>query len=157
MGSWSAALCAACVVGAGACATTAGAGAGGGGGAGPPAFPERDKVEALATKPAPPIAAPQPKRAVDAWALAGPFPERIGDAPMQPGDVVIAAAGIAHTSESLACAAREIGRFINADQKTPPEPRLERYLLLRCGTTVESVGWQSLSWTNVDAKVTDAN
>ena len=122
------------------------------------AFPHRDKLNDLADA-AVPTAAPVAARiSVASWALAGPFPDRFGDAPIVAGDaasdLVLATVPADKTSESMRCAARELGRFV-LDNKLRPEPRLERYLMLRCGSTATSAAYQSLSWHDLGDTVDD--
>ena len=121
-------------------------------------FPSPEKLAAL-TESAPPAAPKQdPLESVAVWTMAGPFPDRVGQATMHGGDpvadIVIGAATAAKTSEPLQCAARELGRFFAHTGKRP-EPRLERYVLLRCGSSSESARLKWLIWDDVDAKVTD--
>ncbi|MFI5217394.1 MAG: hypothetical protein ACHQ3O_12700, partial [Candidatus Limnocylindria bacterium] len=77
---------------------------------------------------------------VDAWTLAGPFPERVETAPHEPAsafegvlaDAVAERAGLALVSESMHCMAREIGRFLLERHKPPPSSLME-YMAARCG------------------------
>ncbi len=139
-----------------ACATASG----GGGGAGVPDFPTREAVVALAHKAPPPAPATAAPFVVASWTLAGPFSDTVGEATMTGGeplaDVVLGAVPIDRTRAALACGARELGRFLEASGDARPEPRLERYMLTRCGSSVESVGYRSFRWTDVAPGTTPA-
>ncbi|HEY4220399.1 MAG TPA: hypothetical protein VGO62_03635 [Myxococcota bacterium] len=143
------------------CAGVRGAGGGGGGGGGAgfgfsePEFPSRDALASVAAQPAPPTPVDVERASAVTWMLAGPFPEHTGDKAIQGGDAVadfmLAALPPSSTSENLQCAAREVARFPSF-----PEPRLEAYVLMRCGASVSSAGGSGMSWSNVTAATTDA-
>jgi hypothetical protein len=77
---------------------------------------------------------------VEVWTLAGPFPERVEMAPHEPAtayervlaEAVADRAGLAVASESMHCTAREIGRFLLARNKPPPNALME-FTAARCG------------------------
>jgi len=103
-------------------------------------FPSPAELSQL--PPAPEAASLQPPAVddVDQWTLAGPFPELVAVAPHAPAsvfeqllaDAVAQRAGLAVASESMHCAARELGRFVLARQKPPPTALLD-FMAARCG------------------------
>jgi hypothetical protein len=104
-------------------------------------FPTPQELEDLTDAPAPDLS---DSRAVDveSWTLEGPFPDRIGELPIRdPGtfeavlmEASTARAGLLVASESMRCAARELGRFFVSQGGLPGEA-LQRYVLGRCGAT----------------------
>ena len=118
--------------------------------AGPPAkapaaarespFPSPADLSELPPAPSPENLIVPPVDEVDAWTLEGPFPERVELAQHAPAtaferllaDQVVKREGLAVVSEAMYCAAREIGRFLLARQKPPPNTLME-YMAARCG------------------------
>jgi hypothetical protein len=108
-------------------------------------FPTPQQLEDLSDAPTPDLS---DARAVDvaSWTLEGPFPERIGEVPIgdpDPYESVLleasrARAGLLVASESMRCAARELGRFFVAQGGLPGEA-LQRYVLGRCGASGASL------------------
>jgi len=104
-------------------------------------FPTRDELRKLGATPPPEQPAASVVRA-DAWDLAGPFPERIGEEPISDPNaweqlLVEAAsqrAGLVVASQAMRCAAREFGRF-QLERGGAPDQSLHRFLLARCGAT----------------------
>ncbi len=80
---------------------------------------------------------------VEAWELAGPFPEAIEERPRDPaapfeqllGRAAAGRPGLVVLTESMHCAAREIGRFQLANRALPGES-LRRFIGSRCGSAV---------------------
>ncbi|HTY16891.1 MAG TPA: hypothetical protein VMH82_04095 [Myxococcota bacterium] len=116
-------------------------------------FPSRDELGRLSDRPLPATPAPDLVR-VDSWDLAGPFPERVGEEPITNPDaweqLLIEAAsqraGLVVASESMRCAARELGRF-HVERGGQPDPGLQSFLLSRCGATGVQVEFGSLRGT----------
>lgn len=96
---------------------------------------------------------------VDRWELLGPFPDRIGDAPLEASDpwtrlfVQHAVARGARPSGPLACAARETARFVAAKGGYPGS-LLTDFIVARCGNAVAHAAMQSMSGDAPDG-VTD--
>lgn len=112
------------------------------------------------------LSAPKPTKVfrdksvdVDRWELAGPFPDRIGDAPFEASDtwsrlfVEHAVAKGARPSAPLACAARETARFITAKGGYPGS-LLRDFINARCGSGAPHVAVRSVSGEAPDG-VTD--
>lgn len=104
-------------------------------------FPTKEQVKAMANAAPPPGQQGEKKGlAVDAWELAGPFPERVGSVPWTGGDAVTRAFAarleerdVRHVlTESMQCYAREIGRFL-ARYGQLPEDDLQAYAAGHCG------------------------
>jgi hypothetical protein len=103
-------------------------------------FPSQDELAKLPPPPAAAQLALTHADQIDAWTLAGPFPERVDVAPHAPANpyealleqAVAGRAGLAVGSEAMHCTAREVGRFLLARRKPPPLPLLE-FIAARCG------------------------
>lgn len=135
-------------------ASAALAGCGGGSGVGRPisSFPSRDELVSLAAEKAKPEV-PVETVEVERWELQGPVPapgstyptetswdQRLTRAVAQKGKG-------ARASSELRCAAQEAARLY-VEKKGFPDDGLQRFLLLRCGSTLP---WAGLSVVTVDA------
>jgi len=108
-----------------------------GAGAAPQAspFPSAGELENLADRPAPEILRALDAVEVDAWELAGPFPERLEVVPSSggsPWDLLLAdearrRPGLLLPTEAMNCVARELGRFFLAHGAKPGKSLL-RYI-----------------------------
>jgi len=107
-------------------------------------FPSPEELDALARDGEPDLEPPGDERLADVarWTLTGPFPERVGEEPVDdPGpwervllDVARDRAGLVVVSESMRCVAREIGLFARAHDALPGAG-LRNFVAGRCGAT----------------------
>lgn len=109
-------------------------------------FPSRGEIESLAKRPAPKAMFQADYASVARWRLEGPFPERIGEEPIQHPDAwekllldaVAQRAGLVVASKSMRCVARQLGLFFLAHHAYPDQS-LQQTILGRCGATAISV------------------
>lgn len=109
-------------------------------------FPSRGEIESLAKRAAPKAMSQADYASVARWQLEGPFPERIGEEPIQHPDAwekllmdaVAQRAGLVVASKSMRCAARQLGLFFLAHHAYPDQS-LQQTILGRCGATAISV------------------
>ena len=118
-------------------------------------FPPAADLEELLEEPPPSDAALATRyRDVDAWELSGPFPDLVGATPRSAEDAVDALvdefvarrAGLVIATESLDCFARELGRFLAAEQGLPGVA-LQRFAAGRCGVATAMPSFGAYSWT----------
>lgn len=120
-------------------------------------FPSAALLEEIARSPPPPAEAVEPPRIVASWQLSGPFPNQFADylAPAaSPTATLLGQMAAARASESMTCAARELGAFHLKHGDARPEPLLLQFILGRCGSTESTVASWWLSWDEV--RVDDA-
>jgi hypothetical protein len=105
---------------------------------------------------------------VDAWQLAGPFPERIDAAAPRAGDrawdplldeLVTRRAGLVIATPAMECFAREAGRFLVENERLPGLG-VQRFLGGRCALAtapprLSSFWWESPRLRTVDAAVAE--
>lgn len=113
-------------------------------------FTTREELDKVLSAPKPAKVFRDASVDVERWELAGPFPERIGDAPHGTADawsrlfVERAQAKGARPVEPLACVARETARFIAA-KGSYPGSLLTDFLVARCGNAAPKVALRSLT------------
>ena len=114
-------------------------------------FPTRAALDEIAQRPLPPAKPRQDPATVTEWQLTGPFPDRFADALVAQGNVGAALEKVVpgRSSESMVCAARELGLFLRVN-KQRPEPLLEQRMLGRCGASSSSFGYFTMEWTSLD-------
>lgn len=108
----------------------------------PSPFPARNEVARLVESAVAPDLGRPGYRSVDRWELQGPFPERIGDLPVErptPWESLLletdaVASGRVRVSGAMRCLAGELARFRLA-QGAWPASLLQQYLASRCGAT----------------------
>lgn len=96
----------------------------------------------------------QDMAAAAGWMATTEAPNMVADIPYEdhsPFDgsltaVVAARPGEVQSSSALRCVAKEVGRFYLAKGKLP-NPRLERFIVARCGSIVSSLRFASLTGT----------
>ncbi|MEW6429892.1 MAG: hypothetical protein AB1730_00165 [Myxococcota bacterium] len=113
-------------------------------------FTTREELERVLSSPRPAKLFRDATVDVERWELAGPFPERVGDAPHGTGDawsrlfVERAQRKGARPVEPLACVARETARFIAAKGGYPGS-LLKDFIVARCGNAAPKVALRSLA------------
>jgi len=132
-----------------------------GSGPSPNPFPDREQLESMGQAPAISDLLKTPSVSVAEWKLTGPLPDTAGATPHVAGsatekllDVAVAKrTGLANSTESMHCAAREIGRFALTHDALPDSGLVE-FIAARCGSTGSGIRPGYLS-TRVPAGVTD--
>lgn len=143
------------------CATSGGAG-GAGGVVDTDSFPSRDELERVAAR-ALPVVKADIRADVASWTLQGPLPNGFAHTPVAAGgagglnDVLLAHVPASSTSETLACAARELAAFYVQNGEQFPEPRLNSWILVRCGVTSGDLATHTLTWSEVPEKTKDVD
>ena len=110
-------------------------------------FPSREELRKIERAPSPPRVLHNTAVEVDSWDLTGPLPEAVELAPHHddtPWNQLLAEAaekrqGLVYLSESMHCAAREVGLFY-LDRNALPSESLRHFILSRCGAASEGAG-----------------
>jgi hypothetical protein len=112
-----------------------------GGGSVVAAFPSRERLDEITSQPPPRRAKESaPTVSVDRWDMV------TAEAPGQDGLVEAAARPVLRLSPALACAARELGRFV-AQKGGVPDQQLQNYVLGQCGAATPEHSLQYWSIT----------
>lgn len=113
-------------------------------------FTTRAELEKVLSSPKPVKVFRDKSVDVDRWELQGPFPDRIGDAPLEANDAwskLLAERAVAkgaRPSAPVACAARETARFIAAKGGYPGS-LLTDFIVARCGNAAPHLALRSIS------------
>jgi len=107
-----------------------------------PGFPRPEALAELGETAVPADLFDRDVKDVDAWQLAGPFPERLEAVPWrEPGpwaglveEAVQRRPGLVVPTQAMYCVARELGRFFLATSGQPSEG-LRRFIIARCNAT----------------------